>query len=352
MAMSSVSVVTNALRLRGFTRPASAEAILHPPIGERVREYAYLVAIAIAALSVGTAALALAQPGHTNMNTQTINAHGAASETVDTHGSGGHSAATSRPAGGTRVQVLAPASPQPGQPVSLTYRLTDAQTVAPVTDVVDSHERPMHLIAVSRDLRIFQHIHPEPTGTAGEYRVEARFADPGTYLLFDEFARASGETTVQRDELTVGSPSSEPARLSEDLTPKTVGAVRVSLAGANAVRVGQETTLTFRLENAATGQPLRDLQPYLGAPAHGVILSEDGSTFVHAHGEAVGAADSGHAHGGHGADGGPSADVSAFGPEIALHHIFETPGLYKLWGQFQAHDGEVITADFVVRVGA
>ena len=46
MAMSSVSVVTNALRLRGFRRPASAEEILHPPLGERVREWAYLVAIA------------------------------------------------------------------------------------------------------------------------------------------------------------------------------------------------------------------------------------------------------------------------------------------------------------------
>jgi Cu+-exporting ATPase len=60
MAMSSVSVVTNALRLRGFRRPASAAAILHPPLGERVREYAYLVGIALVALAIGAAALALA----------------------------------------------------------------------------------------------------------------------------------------------------------------------------------------------------------------------------------------------------------------------------------------------------
>jgi len=65
MAMSSVSVVTNALRLRGFARPASVQAILHPPLMERVREYAYLVAIAAVALGVGAASLVFAQPDHT-----------------------------------------------------------------------------------------------------------------------------------------------------------------------------------------------------------------------------------------------------------------------------------------------
>jgi P-type Cu+ transporter len=57
MAMSSVSVVTNALRLRGFRRPESARAILHPSVRERVSEYAYLVGIAVVALAIGVAAL-------------------------------------------------------------------------------------------------------------------------------------------------------------------------------------------------------------------------------------------------------------------------------------------------------
>jgi len=61
MATSSVSVVTNALRLRRFKRPESADAILHPSLRERIAEYAYLVGIALLALAIGMAALAFAR---------------------------------------------------------------------------------------------------------------------------------------------------------------------------------------------------------------------------------------------------------------------------------------------------
>ncbi len=64
MAMSSVSVVTNALRLRGFEPPASARAILHPSPAARLADVGYLVAIGAAALVLGGAALVLANPAH------------------------------------------------------------------------------------------------------------------------------------------------------------------------------------------------------------------------------------------------------------------------------------------------
>jgi P-type Cu+ transporter len=57
MAMSSVSVVTNALRLRGFRPAASAEDILHPPLRARLADWGYLATIALLALAIGAGAL-------------------------------------------------------------------------------------------------------------------------------------------------------------------------------------------------------------------------------------------------------------------------------------------------------
>jgi Cu+-exporting ATPase len=66
MAMSSVSVVTNALRLRGFRPAASAQEILHPPLRARIADWGYLAAIAILALAIGAGALWLSERGGMN----------------------------------------------------------------------------------------------------------------------------------------------------------------------------------------------------------------------------------------------------------------------------------------------
>jgi Cu+-exporting ATPase len=379
MAMSSVSVVTNALRLRSFERPASAKEILHPPLRARVGEVAYLGVIAVVALGVGAAALYLAPAGHGDMpagrGAGTANAGANAAESPAGGGAevghgdsgGGHEAAGAGATSerehadgghgseaaidgevapgeaGVRVDFAAkPATPEPGERVELSYTVRDDEGGKPITDLPLDHERPMHAILVGSDLESFSHIHPR-VWDDGSYRVETTLPDAGTYDLYTEFVRG-GEKVLDWRELVVGGPSQEGAGLSPDLSPKTVAGTTVSLDAPETIRAGEALHLDFELTD--DGEPVTDLSPYLGAAAHVAVVSEDGEDFAHGHGEAKDteeAANAGdHGGGGHGVP-------EAFGPSVRAEHTFEGLGFYKLWAQFE-RDGRVITAPFVVEV--
>jgi Cu+-exporting ATPase len=62
MAMSSVSVVTNSLRLKSFTPPHSVDEIIHPPLRRRLADISYLLAIGLLALAIGVASLLIFKP--------------------------------------------------------------------------------------------------------------------------------------------------------------------------------------------------------------------------------------------------------------------------------------------------
>jgi hypothetical protein len=91
-------------------------------------------------------------------------------------------------------------------------------------------------------------------------------------------------------------------------------------------KAGEVTKITFALLDS-TDKPVTDLQPYLGAMGHLVVISADGKLYVHAH---------------------PVEGTAANGVvEFAAH--FSRPGIYKGWGQFQ-RAGQVHTVPFVLKV--
>ena len=129
---------------------------------------------------------------------------------------------------------------------------------------------------------------------------------------------------------------------------------------------GKDMMLHFQVRNAA-GKPVDDLEPYLGAMGHLVILSSDTRAFLHAHpmeggmqsmsGEmdhskmdhGSGTTGAPHAHSDSGAAPHEHAAPSKGGPDVIFHTNFPEPGRYKLWGQFQ-HKGRIVTAAFTIDV--
>jgi len=219
-----------------------------------------------------------------------------------------------------------PAPAQAGQPVTLILTVRDGEGRA-VSRLTPSHEKPMHLFVVSRDLHYFAHVHPSLAGDS--FRVQHTFAAAGEYTLFVDYQQPGRGQVVDRHKVHVeGAARPVAAALTESPRTQRADGLEVTLHSDAELRAGQAAMLHFDVTDAATGKPVVDLEPYLGAMAHFMVLSADGQDFVHVH----------------------ALDTRSSASRVSAHAVFPRPGLYKLWAQVQRHGG-VATVPFVVRVG-
>ena len=342
MAMSSVSVLSNALRLRRFKRPATVEEILHPPVRARVGQYAFLTAIAVVALAIGGTLTAVSRMDFAergmNGNLAWMQGTGMPMRPAMSTMMTADVPPTEAAEAGLDVQLHVPDETRAGVPTRVTATVVDAETGEPVTDLTRSHEAWMHFIATREDLGTFSHVHPEPTGQPGELAVDVTFPTPGRYIVNTEFRQRGEMSDVhQRQLVTVA--GTAPAPVTQTVSPRTVvvDGVRVELGGE--ARVGEPSDLHFEFTDAATGRPVDDLQPFLAAAGHVVIMRGDGATFAHEHAEVED-------------DRGRTVFATPgqeFGPELDVHAEFTTPGTYRLWAQFRRADGHVLTVPFTVQ---
>ncbi|MGY1683665.1 heavy metal translocating P-type ATPase [Geodermatophilus sp. SYSU D01176] len=341
MAMSSISVVTNALRLRRCRRPATADEVLHPPLRARIGQYAYLTGVAVVALALGAGLTAVSRMdfAERGMNGQLAWAQGtgmpmrpAMSEMMTAE-----VPPTDATDAGVDVRLDLPAEVRPGQPTRLVATVVDSGTGEPIEDLTRSHEAWMHLIATREDLGTFAHVHPQPTGEPGRLAVEVTFPTAGRYIVNTEFRRQGEMGDVHsRQVVTVAGTAPEPVFLAAGPRTVVVGEVRVELEGEAAA--GGRSDLDFTVTDDATGRPVDDLQPYLAAAGHVVVMRADGQTFAHEHAEVEDAS------------GRPvfALPGQTFGPELDVHAEFATAGTYRLWAQFRLADGDVITVPFTI----
>src|SRR4051812_2562728 len=341
MAMSSVSVVTNALRLRRFRRLATTAEILHPPLRIRIGQYAYLTGVAVVALALGAGLTAVSRMhfAERGMNGTLAWAQGTGMPMRPSMSvmMTAEVAATEAADAGVDVRLDLPADVRPGEPTRLVVTVVDTATGEPVEDLTRSHEAWMHLIATRADLGTFAHVHPQPTGRPGQLAVEITFPTPGRYIVNTELRRQGQMADVHsRQVITVAGAAPAPVTLAEGPRSVVVDGVRVQLEGD--VEAGGVSDLHYTFTDAATGHPVDDLHPYLAAAGHIVVMRADGQTFAHEHAEVTDA------------DGRPvfALPGQTFGPELRVHAGFPTAGVYQLWAQFRLADGDVITVPFTV----
>jgi hypothetical protein len=237
------------------------------------------------------------------------------------------------------MRVTTTPAPAAGQPTTLSFRAVDDKGVAVTAfDVV--HEKKLHLLMASKDLSWFAHEHPE-LQSDGSFTQAFTFPQGGDYWLYSDFRPTGARGQVVKKPITVtGTAAPAKALVVDDLSKaKSIAGHQVRLQ-ASTLAAGATARLDFTL--VKDGKPVTDLSPYLGAMGHCVILSEDGSEFLHSHPE-----DGDHAHD-HAAGTGEHAHAKLPG-QVTFHTTFPRPGLYKIWGQF-LHGQEMVIADFVVNI--
>jgi hypothetical protein len=198
-------------------------------------------------------------------------------------------------------------------------------TGRPVTAYEVRHDKELHLIVVSRDLRTYFHLHPERDAN-GTWTVTAPALAPGSYRVYTDFVPTGHEGMTLAADLAVPgafTPEPLPAPGSSD----AVDGYDVSIDGELVAGTDATVTVTVRRD----GQAVTDLQPYLGALGHLVAIRDGDLAYLHVH---------------------PlDATSGPGGPAVRFAVAVPAAGTYGLYFDF-SHGGAVHTASVIATATA
>ncbi len=250
-----------------------------------------------------------------------------------------------------------PATVKPGVKTTIHLKVSHPGTGKTIDTFETVHERQYHFFVISSNMDHFEHIHPEQQAD-GSWTIDVTFPKAGYYtLLSDFFPRGGSSQFISRPLVTAGYEgdlAADGARLVPDrVFKKTADDITAEiLMVPETFTAGQYGHLTYTLTDTKTGLPITDLQTYLGAFGHALIVSEDIGEYVHAHPVDLVAAASA-------LDGGPpqfaippDADLEAIrgGPEVIFEGLMPRPGRYRAFTQFRRKD-KLHTFAFTFEVG-
>jgi uncharacterized membrane protein len=219
-------------------------------------------------------------------------------------------------------------------------RFTPLERGRPLHALALVHEHLLHLIVVSADLTFFDHVHPVPQPD-GSLVLAYAFPRAGAYLLYADFTPVGERAQVFRVPVSVAPPAGDPVGPARgpNLVPSSLSKIVDTEPSMTADLRFQPRTPVAGLEThflvrfSKDGRPASDLEPYLGAMAHGVFISEDSEIYLHCHPEQLMT---------------PTPDARG-GPDVPFATVFPRPGRYKLWVQFK-RQGTMGLVSYVVDV--
>jgi hypothetical protein len=236
-----------------------------------------------------------------------------------------------------------PAIVRAGQKAQWRFKISHPGTGQPVTRFEPVHERQYHLFVVSQDMEHFQHIHPEEQAD-GTWTIDVTLPHEGYYKVLSDFLPSGGATQLMARPIVTAGYSGDLVRDAATLMPdrnwtKTIDDITATVSFDPPTFVaGLYGHLIFNLRDTATGRPITDLQTYLGAFGHTLIMSEDMVDYVHTHPLDILAT---------GDDDSvpqflipPGADLEKLrgGPQVTFDGLMPKPGRYRAWTQFRRNN--------------
>jgi len=207
--------------------------------------------------------------------------------------------------------------------VPITFHFAFDRLDSQVTEFDILHAKKLHLIIVSSDMKEFYHVHPEFEMDGSFILNNFTFPREQTYALYFDVSPAGSGGLLFTKLLSVGGGAIVHAKLQPITYPVVVDAmaVTVSTDPKQPSNVGV-TNLSIAFSDAETGAPITDIEPYLAAAAHFVILDEKTFTYLHVH--PVGNFDVSE----------KKLSAMRFGPVIQFQTSFLKDGMHKGWLQF------------------
>ena len=228
---------------------------------------------------------------------------------------------------------------QPGKQVKISYKIVnDEKEIVKDFEVV--HDKIMHLIVVRKDLENFQHLHPDFNKQTGEFSINLTFPTDGPYRIFPDFTPSSENpqrlpVTVSYD-FNIGDMNKYKAvaAIPDKEVLKKVDGYDINYSFPESIKAQQDINYALIVEKP---NEVIQLEPYLGAMGHSVIIIEGSLDFLHTHAEGMDMT------------GGMEMDHEMPGGSVGFSTSFPEPGIYKLFTQFQVK-GKVVTTDYIINV--